>query len=158
MPPLSQAVSGRGGTDTPSGRSDRGASLIEFALLMPLLILLILGIVELGFLLGQFNEVRHGAHEGARLAAVNDASAGANTCNAMSLDGNSTVNVDFTDSTNGEIGEQGSVTVTLNVSSLSGLSLITIFLPSTVSNKADFRLEQPSSNWDSSNQDQTPCP
>ncbi|HIE21686.1 MAG TPA: pilus assembly protein, partial [Acidimicrobiia bacterium] len=42
-------------------RDDRGAALIEFALLMPLLIILILGIVEFGWKFGQFNDVRHAA-------------------------------------------------------------------------------------------------
>ena len=49
-------------------RREGGAALVEFAMLLPFLLILVLGIVEFGFLLGQFNEVRHGAHEGARLA------------------------------------------------------------------------------------------
>ena len=137
-------------------RADRGAALVEFAMLMPLLLLLVIGIVEFGFLLGQFNEVRHGAHEGARLAAVDDANLGINTCNSMNLVG--VVNVDFTDSTSGNIGEQASVTVNATVSSLSGLGFIEVFLPLNLSTTADFKLEQPSSLWDNDNQDQTPCP
>ena len=141
-------------------RREEGASLVEFALLMPLLILLVLGIVELGFVLGQNNEVRHAAHEGARLAAVNDANLGDTTCSSIGL--GSDVTIDFTDASPAEIGEQASVTVSLPVSSLSGLSLIEVFLPNTLSTTADFRLEQQSTNWDSSNQDRdpggTPCP
>ncbi len=124
-------------------------------MLLPFLLLLVLGIVEFGFLLGQFNEVRHGAHEGARLAAVDDAALGVNTCNSMNLVG--IVEVDFTDSTNGQIGDQASVTVNATISSLSGLGLVEIFLPLNLSTTADFRLEQPSS-WDSGDQDQIPCP
>lgn len=68
-----------GGRD--AGRSNRptkrnkdceqGASLIEFALLAPLLFLILFGIVEFGWLFSQNLDVRHGAREGVRLAAVN---------------------------------------------------------------------------------------
>lgn len=50
---------------------DRGANLVEFAILMPLLMLLLLGIVEFGWIFAQNLDVRHGAREGARLIAVN---------------------------------------------------------------------------------------
>jgi len=52
-------------------RKDRGASLVEFALMAPFLLLLIFGMVEFGWLFAQNLDVRHGAREGARLAAVN---------------------------------------------------------------------------------------
>ena len=53
-------------------KGERGASLVEFALIMPLLLILVLGIVEFGYLFAQFNEVRHAAREGARYAAVSN--------------------------------------------------------------------------------------
>ena len=53
------------------GRKDRGASLVEFAMVAPFLLLLIFGMVEFGWLFAQNLDVRHGAREGARLAAVN---------------------------------------------------------------------------------------
>ena len=124
-------------------------------MLLPFLLLLVLGIVEFGFLLGQFNEVRHGAHEGARLAAVDDSALGTNTCNSMNLVG--VVNVDFTNDGGGMPGDQASVTVTATLSSLSGLGFIEVFLPLELTTKADFKLEQPSS-WTSGSQDQLPCP
>lgn len=133
---------------------DRGASLVEFAFVMPFLLLLVLGIVEFGYVFAQYNEVRHGAHEGARLAAVDDANVTGNTCNAMNLGG--PVAVDFT--TNGtNAGDQGSVSVTLTVDSLSGLGMVAWFLPNTLTNTADFRLEQPATNWSSAS-DVSPCP
>ena len=49
---------------------DTGASVVEFAFLMPLLILLLCGIIEVGWLFTQNLDVRHGAAEAARLAAV----------------------------------------------------------------------------------------
>jgi Flp pilus assembly protein TadG len=45
--------------------------LIEFAIVFPLLVLLLVGIVEFGWLFAQYVDVRHGAREGVRLATVN---------------------------------------------------------------------------------------
>lgn len=122
-----------------SGRHERGASLVEFALLMPLLLLLVLGTIEFGYVLGQYNEVRHGAHEGSRLAAVNDGDLINRTCNSMGL--GSDVTVEFDRSGNG-IGDQASVTVSKPVDSLTGLGLIEALLPNNLSTTAEFRLEQ----------------
>lgn len=130
--------------------SDKGASLVEFALIAPFLILLLLGIIEFGYLFGEFNDVRHGAREGARIAAVN---AGDNTflhtetCNKMDLTTN--VTVKFTDGSTGSIGDAGTVEVRATPGSLSGLGLIEIFLPNTLTSTVEFRLEQPSDLWSS---------
>ena len=51
-------------------RSERGAELIEFALTLPLLLLLVLGIIEFGFLFQEYEVVTNAAREGARLAAL----------------------------------------------------------------------------------------
>ena len=48
-----------------------GAALVEMALITPLLLLLLFGIIEFSWLFSQNLDVRHGAREGARLAAVN---------------------------------------------------------------------------------------
>lgn len=140
------------------GQSDRGAALVEFALLLPLLLLLVLGIVELGFIIGQNNEIRHGAHEAARLAAVDDSSLGDNSCDAMGLNPN--VTIDFTLLGGTSIGEQGQVTVSSPISSLSGLTWIEAFLPNQITTTVDFRLEQ-SATWNNTSDDRdpmgTPC-
>lgn len=52
-------------------RRDRGANLVEFALLAPFLLLLIFGMIEFAWLFSQNLDARHGAREGARLIAVN---------------------------------------------------------------------------------------
>lgn len=129
-------------------RRERGASLVEFALLMPLLLLLVLGIVELGWLFSQNNDVRHGAREGARAAAVNignNATLITETCNSMDL--TSATTVQFTDAAPGNVGQIGMVEVVATVDSLSGVNLIEVFLPSTLTSTVEFRLEQPSSLW-----------
>jgi Flp pilus assembly protein TadG len=53
------------------GRRSRGAALVEFALVAPLLFILLFGIIEFGFAFVQWLDVRHGARETARLVAVN---------------------------------------------------------------------------------------
>lgn len=136
------------------GRKDRGAALLEFALLLPLLLLLVLGIVELGFVIAQNNEIRHGAHEAARLAAVDDANLGDNACAAVVGLG-SDVTIDFNHTGGTSIGETAEVTVSVPVNSLSGVNLIEAFLPNDLSTTADFRLEQPST-WTNASDDRDP--
>jgi hypothetical protein len=129
-------------------RGENGASLVEFALIAPFLILLLLGVIEFGYLFGEFNDVRHGAREGARAAAVN---AGNNaflhdmTCDAMDLTTNVTVR--FTDGSSGSLGDTAAVQVVASPQSLSGLALIEVFLPSTLESTVEFRLEQDSDDW-----------
>jgi Flp pilus assembly protein TadG len=53
------------------GRGDKAAALVEFALVMPLLFLLLFGVIEFSWAFFQNLDVRHGAREAARLAAVN---------------------------------------------------------------------------------------
>ncbi len=51
-------------------KSPRGAELIEFALVFPLLLLVVLGIVDFGFLFQRMEVVTNAAREGARLAVL----------------------------------------------------------------------------------------
>lgn len=51
-------------------RSEAGAELVEFALVLPLLLLVLGGIVDFGMLLQRQQVVTNAAREGARLAAV----------------------------------------------------------------------------------------
>ncbi len=44
--------------------------MVEFAIVAPLLFLLLFGIIDFGWLLNQQQDVRYGAREGARIAAV----------------------------------------------------------------------------------------
>ncbi len=51
-------------------RRDDGASAVEFALVAGILVLLLVGIVQFGFLFFQWLEVTHAAREGVRWAAL----------------------------------------------------------------------------------------
>jgi Flp pilus assembly protein TadG len=49
---------------------DSGAELIEFALTLPLLLLVVLGIIEFGFMFHEYEVVTNAAREGARIAVL----------------------------------------------------------------------------------------
>ena len=51
-------------------KGERGAELIEFALVFPLLLFIILGIVDLGFLFQRMEVVTNAAREGARVGVL----------------------------------------------------------------------------------------
>jgi Flp pilus assembly protein TadG len=135
-------------------RGQSGAALVEFAVLAPLLILLVLGIVEFGWLFGQFNDVRHGAREGGRFAAVASAPLDEQdifdrVCSSMDGLSAGMESIDIvlgqidTDGTAGiGPGDTGTVEITATVGSLSGLGIIKAFLPDELTSSVEFRLEQ----------------
>jgi len=51
-------------------KNERGASAVEFALILPILVILIFGIFEFGIAYNNYIAITHAAREGARLAAV----------------------------------------------------------------------------------------
>jgi hypothetical protein len=51
-------------------QSDRGAELIEFALVLPLLLFVIMGLIDFGFMFQRFEVVSNAAREGARMAVL----------------------------------------------------------------------------------------
>ena len=121
------------------GRSrDRegGAALVEFAVLAPLLLLLVLGIVEFGWLFGQSNAVRHATREASRYASVNGGGTITSqeiaqvACNDLLGNGGITsFEADINDG-GGDFGDNASVKVTVGVESLSSVPFISTFLPS----------------------------
>ncbi|NND02184.1 MAG: hypothetical protein HKN91_05305 [Acidimicrobiia bacterium] len=141
--------------------SERGANLVEFAVLAPLLLILIFGIIEFGYLFAQLNDVRHAVREGARYAAVDAGDEDAiavlvcNTIEGVS-GGMSNLVVSLTDGTTvtgpttGTKGDTGAIAVSVDVASLSNLPIITSFLPTSLTADVQFRLEQDSELWDTS--------
>lgn len=153
---------------------DRGAALVEFALVVPVLFLLIFGIIDFAWTFGQFLDVRHGAREAARLAAVNyEAPAGSSgatqslgivteTCTRLSNEDAATITITL-DSTSGlteaqrrAVGRPVSVSVTQQVDSLTGF--LDPFLPSSLTSSADSRLEQVATFNDSTGTYTSGCP
>ena len=131
---------------------DRGASLVEFALVLPLLLTLVFGIMEAGWLFSQQVEVRNAAREGARIAAVSDpdisgdgaftsADVVLRTCDALNLSNGSAV-ISLTASGT-DVGDTANITVTSTYESITGF-LDPIFGGLTIDTDVEFRLEQPS--------------
>jgi Flp pilus assembly protein TadG len=123
---------------------------VEFALILPLLVTLLFGIIDFGYFFGQFNEVRHAAGEGARIAAVSNADFDQDAdgdfdheditlyvCDVMDLSGQ-TATITLTQSGT-DIGDEASIEVVLATDSISGF--LGSVVPSTATSKATFRLE-----------------
>ena len=112
-------------------RGDDGASAVEFALVAPLLFLLIAGTIEFGWAFHQMMDLRHGARETARLVAVNyrqtPTASGtvqrdeivAAACGRM--DGTTEVLVHLDQVTTAAIGGTSEVTVTKPLRTLTGM-------------------------------------
>lgn len=80
------------------GRSrSRGQGLVEFALVFPLFILLVMAIVDLGLSVFAYNSITNAAREGARLAIVNQDTAKVTTRakSQASVARSQTVTVDY---------------------------------------------------------------
>ena len=136
----------------------RGAALVEMAIILPLFVLMIFGMIEAGWAFAQANDVRHGAREGARLAAVNHgdlATIGAEVCDRMDIVVSSATSVTLiavsdvnTDgdpvavgSGNGSRNAQARIVVTSTSPGLTGV--IAGFTNVNLTSDIDFRLEQP---------------
>ena len=51
-------------------RDQRGAAVVEFAIIAPILFLLVFGLIDFGFIFNDYLSVRNGVQNGARLGAV----------------------------------------------------------------------------------------
>ena len=70
------------------GRDDAGASAVEFALVVPIVLLLVFGIINFGFVFSQQSTLNNAVREGARRAVVNDPFNGTSTtANPRKCDG-----------------------------------------------------------------------
>ncbi len=148
-------------------RGERGANLVEFALIMPLLLLLLFGVIEFAWLFTQNLDVRHGAREGARLAAVNypagpvfptptrEASQTdllvAEICGRMDVARNVTVTL----TSPGTVGSSAQASVSAPAQSLTGFMRWAIPSTMVLSSNVEIRLEQPAGWADTTSQ---PCP
>ena len=143
------------------GEKDQGANLVEFALVLPLLMLLLLGAVEFAWLFSQNLDVRHGAREGARLVAVNYPNGPvyptpsptnsaqtdeivAEVCRRMDVSTGATVTLS---SDTGGVGDAATATVSASGQTLTGFLDWAIPSGLTLSSTVEIRIEQPA-GWD----------
>lgn len=130
-------------------RHEHAAALIEFAVVLPILLVLLFGIIEASWAFGQQNDVRHGAREGARLAAVDHGDVttiASEVCHRMDVvypAGTPTVTLTPT-SPESERGGLAEITVQSDFSSLTGF-LDGIFGSIRLESTVEFRLELPTS-------------
>lgn len=103
-------------------RGERGATLVEMALVLPLFLLLVFGIIEFGFYFAQANEVRYAAREAARVAGVDGdvAAVAAAVCDNLTLVGGG----EFTVVASSETGGSGVINVDAEYQSLTGFPLL----------------------------------
>jgi Flp pilus assembly protein TadG len=145
---------------------ERGAALVEFALVLPLLLVLVFGIIEASWAFGQQNDIRHGAREGARLAAVDHGDVtviALEVCDRMDVvypASNPIITLTPTsvESTRGGL---ATINVRTNFDSLTGF-LDEIFGSLQLESSVEFRLELPTSGepawWASGSGGTFTCP
>ena len=144
---------------------DDGAALVEFALIAPLFFLLVFGIIEFGWAFFQQLDVRHGAREGARLAAVNYKTSASPTpatqtdqivdavCDRMDSGDNITVLI--TRSGTSAVGQEFEVTIEKPLDQLTGF-LGFALNGVDITSHVESRLEQ-TATWESMGSAE-PCP
>ena len=129
-------------------KGDTGAALVEFAIILPLVVLLLFGIIEASWAFSQASDVRHGAREGARLAAVDwgDITAiGNEVCDRMDIGGSIvtvTLGAATTPAEAGTRGSEGRITVQVTYQSITGF-LDAWLGGKEITSDIDFNLEQP---------------
>ncbi|MDH3705856.1 MAG: pilus assembly protein [Acidimicrobiia bacterium] len=139
-------------------RRERGAALVEIAIVIPILMTFLFGIIEFGWSFTQHLDVRHGARETARLTAVNlnpgnlDPSSqawgiAALGCTRLEDASGVRIQIELDDTSQTEVGDLAIVTVTRDYEQLTGY-LDPVFAGLDLESEIEFRLEQPAS-WQS---------
>lgn len=133
-------------------KSEKGVSLIEFALVLPILLALLIGIVEFGWILNGHITVTGAAREGARVAVVGAEKEEIDAAVNRHIDPLNIIGLDIDDGV-GDFGNQTYVTVSGGLNSLTGFiggdgSIIPLpsIYPVNISSTAIMRQEQYSNN------------
>jgi Flp pilus assembly protein TadG len=105
-------------------------------------VLLVFGIIEFSWAFAQNLNVRHGAREGARLAAVNFVPLVNETCARMDIVSGASVTLASTDINGGGLGVGDEVAVTVDAPLNPITGLFTAWLPATLDSTVAIRIEQ----------------
>lgn len=133
---------------------ESGAALVELALVLPLLLVLLLGALDLGKAFNYWIDETHLAHEGARYAAVNKNPGPAPSlqesikaqADTPELKSALQVCISFPGSGGAQIGEPVEVKVTSNYSFLSFIAKELDMTSKTITSTSTMRLERPPTN------------
>ena len=130
-------------------RGERGANLVEFSLLAPLLILLLFGTIEFAWIFATNLDVKHGAREGARITAVNTPDTGnvgltSEICSRMKMVGSDTATtITWASDGTPAVGEGVTVTVSTPLSTLTGIMDWVFGAVTSLDSTVEMRIEQP---------------
>jgi Flp pilus assembly protein TadG len=135
-------------------RRRNGSAVVEFAVVLPVLLLMVFGILDFGRAMNYDNDATHLANEGARWAVVNANPGGSGSLQSYiksqgdtsELRNNSTVCVSFPNGSS-NVGDPVSVTVAVNFTWLPFIGTAVGGASTTMTGKAVMRLEQPPTNY-----------
>ena len=130
--------------------------LVELALIAPILFLILFAVIEFGWAFTNHLDVRHGAREGARLAAVNYnplSQSGSTqrstilvaTCQRMDTAGVTTVRMQFDNTAQDDVGDFATLEVSVDHETLTGI-LDFVMDDATLTSSVRFRLER-NASW-----------
>ena len=108
-----------------SNDSERGAAAVEFAILLPLLLMLVLGTIEFGRAYNAQITLTNAARDGVRVMAIGNDPAGAKTAaqNAAASVSTTIPSSDITLSTNTcSTGAQVTLTIKYNLATITGIA------------------------------------
>lgn len=142
-------------------KGDRGANLVEFAMVAPLLILLLVGVIEFSWTLATNLDVKQATREAARLTAVNHPDTGnaglaAEICSRMDLidtASGTTITWASEDGTP-DVGEGVSLTISTPHQTLTGMLDVFFAGIGTLESTVEIRIEKPA-DWSDGT---APCP
>lgn len=134
---------------------ERGANLVEFALVAPLLFALLFGMIEFGWAFAQNLDVKHTAREAGRLAAVNATATEIENrvCNNDILDPAFVQEISRAGGT--AAGDTATLTISVDLQQITGLFGWALNAVSPLSSTVEFRVEQDLDAWNGS--DLAPC-
>jgi Flp pilus assembly protein TadG len=116
----------------PRKQDQRGQSLVEFAVLLPLVVLVVMGAIDFGRVFFAYTTIVNAAHQGAMCASVGSAACPGGAAAAANAEIGTTLPGGITTTVAGGGGAPGStvtVTVTYNFDSLTTAVFATTTLP-----------------------------
>lgn len=134
----------------PDKRRERGMATVELAIILMVLMFLVFGVMEFGWMFLRMQEVSNAARAGARVAIRPDSTNGDvetvvnNLLSQANITGAS-VSVSLEDISEAELGDPVTVTVAVDYASvgLLGVPLLSEWLPSTLTATATMAKETP---------------